>query len=169
MKTTQLLFLAAALFAAGCQTTPLTPSPATKGNVTVNFTNPDDFTDVRESFGGGTSQYYLNVLTEHVQNVATRQLPEGQKLTVTFTDIDLAGDFRPGRPDLNGVRIMKSIYMPRMTLNFQLTGADGKVVKEGERILSDMAYLRNISIIDRDQPLFYDKALLDSWIRNDFR
>ncbi len=168
MKTT-LLLLAAALLAAGCQTTNSTPAPATVGNVTVAFTDADKFTDVREDFGGFTSQYYLDQLMGHVQKEAATQLADGQKLSVTFTDIDLAGDFLPSRPGLNNVRIIKEIYTPRMSLTFQLTGADGKVIKEGERKLIDMNFMMNISIIDRDQPLFYDKPLLTNWVKDEFK
>lgn len=168
MKTTPALLLAAALLVAGCQSTNTTPAPATVGNVTVAFTDSDKFTDCREDFGGFTSQDYLDQLTAHLQTVAAPKLTDGQKLSVTFTDIDLAGDFQPTRPGLNNVRIVREIYLPRMSLNFQLTGADGKVVKEGERNLTDINFMMNINIIGRDLPLFYDKPLLTNWVNKEF-
>jgi Protein of unknown function (DUF3016) len=168
MKNYPCLFLAVALVAGGCQSAP-NPNLATARDVTVNFQHPEKFTDVRETFGGETSQYYLDVLGKHLKEVAASRLPAGQKLTVTFTDIDLAGDFLPGRPKLEDVRIMKSIYIPRMTLTFQLRDASGAVIREGERHLSDLDYQSNFISINRDEPLSYDKLLLDHWVRDEFK
>src|SRR5688572_24614091 len=96
-------------------------------NVTVAFHESDKFTDARSSWGGSTDQYYLDTLAEHVQKTAGKRLAEGQKLEVTINDIDLAGDFRPGRASLQDVRIIKDIYLPRVKLTFKLVDAAGKV------------------------------------------
>ena len=117
MRTTPLL-LAAVLTAGGCQSAQTSSAPAKPGNVTVNFHEADKFTDVRESFGASVSQNYLDLLGEHLQRTAANHLPPGQKLTVTFTDIDLAGDFLPTRAGLQDVRIIKEIFLPHMTFNF---------------------------------------------------
>ena len=37
------------------------------------------------------------------------------------------------------------------------------------RDLSDLNYMSNIGLIDRDQPLFYDKALLTNWVRQEIK
>jgi len=138
-------------------------------NVTVAFKEADKFTDARSHFNGSTDQYYLDTLAAHLQKVAARHLAAGQKLEVTFTDIDLAGDFIPTNPNMQDVRIIKDIYIPRMTLIFKVTGPDGKVVKEGERRLNDLNFMSNIGLIDRDQPLYYDKALLTTWVQKEFK
>lgn len=169
MRTTPILFLAAALIAGGCQSAQTASTPAKRDNVAVNFHEADKFTDARESFGAGSSQYYLDVLSEHLHRVASTRLAAGQKLTVTFTDIDLAGDFIPTHSQLQNVRIIKDIYIPRMFMTFQLTDADGKVIKEGERKLTDLNFMNNIGLIDRNQPLYYDKALLTNWVNQEIR
>src|SRR3954464_9487729 len=134
--------LAAALFAGGCQSTPTNPNPAASADVTVNFTDPDKFTDVRDSVNGRPSQYYLDELTRYVKEESARHLTSGQKLTVTFKDIDLAGDIPPG--SIHDVRIMKEIYIPRMELHFQLMDAAGAVLKEADRRLVDLNYMQNL-------------------------
>jgi hypothetical protein len=137
-------------------------------NVTVTFKDSDKFTDARSSFGFATDEGYLEVLANHLKDVAGRKLAAGQKLEVTFTDVDLAGEFLPtGRPDQ--VRIVKEIFMPRQTLTFKLTDASGAVVKEGERQLTDLNFMSNLGIIGRSEPLFYDKALLTEWVRSEFK
>jgi len=169
MKTTPLFLVAAALIAGGCQSTQTSSVPAKADNVAVNFFEADKFTDVRESFGASPSQDYLNQLSAHLQRVASPRLPAGQKLTVTFTDIDLAGDFQPTRVNLQDVRIVKEIYLPRMALNFKVTDADGNVVKEGQRKLTDLNFMNNLGLVERDLPLFYDKALLSNWVEQELR
>lgn len=169
MKTTPILLLAAALIAGGCQSAQTSAAPAKPDNVTVEFQDADKFTDLRESFGSESSPHYLGVLRDHLQKEAVRYLAPGQKLAVTFTDVDLAGDFLPTSSRMQDVRIVKDVYLPRMALTFQLTDADGKVLKEGERRLTDLNFMNNLSIVDRNEALFYDKALLTDWMRKEFR
>jgi hypothetical protein len=170
----------AALLAAGCSTSAPTasgPSPsytsASDGssakNITVTFHDPERFTDCRSDFGSTTDNSYLDSLSAHVKRMAGPHVPADQKLDVTFTDIDLAGDFRPDRMQAMDVRIIKDIYRPRMALTFKLVGADGKVIKEGDRTLVDSYFMSNVNMIDRDEPLFYDKEMLSNWIRDEFK
>jgi hypothetical protein len=167
MKTYSCLFIAAALFASGCQSASTSSVPAANGNVTVNFQNPDSYTDARDSANGPTSQYYLDELGKHLKEVAGRRLATGQKLTVTFNDIDLAGDIPPGR--MNDVRVIREIYIPHMKLHFQLQDAAGAVIKDGDRQLSDLNYMQSVMpIIGQNEPLRYDKALLSDWVKKEF-
>lgn len=140
-----------------------------ESNVTVSYQDPDKFTDARSSWGTDTDKGYLEDLSSHIQKTAGRTLPAGQKLEVTIKDIDLAGEFLPTRPELNTVRIVKEIYTPKISLTFKLTDANGTVIKEGERRLTDLNFMSNISLIDRNQPLYHDKAMLTEWIRTEFK
>ena len=164
MKTSTTLMFVAAL-AAGS----VNAADTMAATVTVGFHESDKFTDARSSFGSRTDKYYLDQLSEHLQKVATRQLAPGQKLEIVISDIDLAGDFIPGNASTQDVRIIKEIYIPRVKLFFKLLDADGRGVKEGERKLSDMNFMSNIGLIGRDQPLFYDKAMLSDWVRKELR
>ena len=169
MRTTPILLIAATLIASGCQSGQTGSVPVKTDNVAVNFHEADKFTDVRETFGSNPSEFYLEQLSEHLQRKASDRLPPGQKLTVTFTDIDLAGDFLPTNVKMQDVRIIKEIYMPHMALNFKITDADGRVIKEGVRKLTDMNFMGKIGLIGRDQPLYYDKELLSDWINKELR
>ena len=96
-------------------------------------------------------------------------MPEGHLLSVTFTDIDMAGDFEPWRgPRFDDIRIVKDIYPPRINLSFRLTDAEGNVVKEGTRELRDLAFMMKITMAFRDDPVRHEKALLDDWLRSEF-
>ena len=110
----------------------------------------------------------LDQIRDYVVKRANEVLPAGQTLTVTFTDIDLAGDFEPWRGgQAMDIRIVKDVYPPRMDLEFRLTDADGAVLKEGKRQLRDLAFLGKINI-NREDPLRHEKNLLDDWFKNEF-
>lgn len=158
--------LVAGLLLAGC-TTPTDPNGVTAADITVEFQNPDGFRDVRDSLGGSTDENALAALRTWLQENAPARLAAGQKLRVTFTDIDLAGDYLPGMT-VDRVRIIRGIYIPRMELAFAVTDAAGQVVKQGTRTLTNLDFQSTGRRIGSDQPYFYDKMLLDDWLRKEF-
>lgn len=142
-------------------------SSATTGNrVTVTFQDPDKFTDVADNFSIFTSTAYLDELRDYVQETAAPRLAAGYQLHVTFLDIDLAGNIRPDR---HNIRLMTGASIPRAHLRFQLFDAEGQVLQEGERRLSDLNYQNNIGFIGRGEELYYDKKLLKDWITSEFK
>jgi hypothetical protein len=155
------------LLLAGC-TTPTSPNGVTAADITVEFQDPDNFRDVRDSLGGFTDQNALAALRTWLQENAPARLAPGQKLRVTFTDIDLAGDFLPGS-NVDRVRIIRGIYIPRMELSFAVTDAAGQVVKEGKRTLTNLDFQNTARRIGSDQSFSYDKMLLEDWLRDEFR
>ncbi len=174
MKTrlfTTLSFVVGAAFFLGCQT-PKPSNGVTADAITVNFAHPDKYTDFTDRLGGPPSDSYSAILRDYLKTTAPSYLQAGQKLAVTFTDIDLAGDFVPSaRTNSNQIRVVKAIYRPRMEINFQLTGADGKTLKEGPRTLMDMNFQMDqpMSVTSGDQTLYYDKQLLLRWLQTEFK
>lgn len=160
------LLLTAAAMTAGSALAAAEPASA---SVSVSFHESEKFTDARSHFGGGTDEHYLKIITKHVEKLAERHLAPGQRLEVTFTDIDLAGDFVPGNPNTQDVRIIREIFIPRQKLSFRVLDAEGRVLKEGERRLSDLNFMNNPTIISRNEPLFYDKELLSDWMSREFK
>ncbi|MDI1248704.1 MAG: DUF3016 domain-containing protein [Lacunisphaera sp.] len=150
-------------------TTPV-DNGVTAADITVEFQNPDKFQDARDSFGGSTDQSALDTLRAAVKDSARPHLKAGQKLQVTFTDIDLAGEFEPqAGPSAGHVRFIKAIYTPRLTLTFELTDAAGAMLRQGQRTLTDMNFQANSLRIGSDQPFFYDKVLVQDWVHAEFR
>lgn len=151
-------------------TDPATPRelPAEDG-VTVRWTDPAQFTDLR--YSGNRSEAargnWVVQLAEHLRDRAEKRLPQGQRLDVEITDIRRAGGYEPWRGiQLHDVRILRDIYPPRIELRFQRTDAGGRVVSEGERTLTDPAYLMGASQLDSD-PLRYEKDMIDRWLRRE--
>ena len=170
MKTSPLILGALAGLAAICGVVAAEAPAKTDTRVEVNFSSPEKFTDVRDAYTASEQgrQGILDQIRNYLVNRGSIYLAPGQKLTVTFTDIDLAGDFEPWRGSQGmDVRIVKDIYPPKMDLEFKLTGADGAVIKEGKRQLRDLAFMSRLSI-NRNDMLRFEKALLDDWLKNDF-
>ncbi len=63
---------------------------------------------------------------------------------------------------------MKEDYWPWMNLHFALLAADGTTIREGDAKLSDGSYLRRAVGSDPNDPLRYDKRMIDEWLRREF-
>lgn len=144
------------------------PKPASRADVT--FVDPEKFTDAADAQRGSDwgREANLDELKNYIQDRANVYVREGQKLTVSITDVDLAGEIEPWRSSqLRDARIIKDIYAPRIDLSFKLTDASGAVIKEGTRHLTNPTFTMNI-YPNRNDPRVYEKGLLDDWMRNEF-
>ena len=61
------------------------------------------------------------------------------------------------------MRIVKSIYPPRLNFSYKITDAAGKTVKEGKEDLRDLAFEMRLTS-DRQDTLRYEKDILRDWI-----
>jgi len=158
----RLLCLACLALAAAVAQAATTPDA-----VSVRYKDPQHFTEAMRSRGVhlANPDAYLAPLKAHIVQRAARILAPGQRLEIEVTDVVLAGAYEPWRgPDFNDVRIVKDIYPPRIDLNFTLYGADGKVLRQGQRKLRNAAFLSSSSPVDQDS-LRYEKSLIDRWLR----
>lgn len=145
--------------------------PADGGAVSVSWTDPTQFSEIKYSGNRWESERgtWVTQLATYLRDEAGQRLARGQTLDVTISDIDRAGRYEPTvRASMNDIRIVKDLYPPRMTLTFTLKGADGQVVAEGERKLVDHAFLMGTQINNNDN-LRYEKRLIDDWLRKEFR
>jgi len=136
--------------------------------VQVTWTDPAQFTEIRSSSNRFEAQSgnWVFQLATYLRSSASKRLAPGQTLDVEITDIKRAGDFEPQNgPRGNDIRIMRNIYPPRITLNFTLKDAHGAVLQQGEEKLVDMGYLTNSGLLSNNDPLRYEKRLLDDWLR----
>ena len=140
-----------------------------ESSVSVTYVNPERFTENR--LYGRQDQFnridYLAQLKAYLIKQGQAVLKPGQSLHVDITDIRLAGAYEPWRgPQWSYVRIMRDIYSPRIDLDFRLVDQDGKVLREGKRVLRDPAYLNGGGLPSATgAQLYYDKALLRRWLR----
>jgi hypothetical protein len=139
--------------------------------VDVAYVNPEKFTDVKDNyfFPEQGRDEYLRTLKEHIEKRANKYIPAGQHLALRITDVDMAGDFEPQRgTEFEHIRIIKDIYPPRINLEFKLVDANGKILKEGVRKITDINFQDEGNTYFPDDTLRYEKKLLDDWFYNEF-
>ncbi len=180
MMRTLPLLLATALALGACASTGGTNMLATDapralpaaGPVSVAWEDPAQFTEVRHSGNRyeAARGNWLNDLATYMRKEAEETLPAGHRLELTIVDIKRAGQYEPWLgSNLQDARIIRDMYPPRMTLRFRELDAAGAVLTEGERKLSDPAFLMNASRFNDSDPLRYEKRMVDSWLRSDWR
>ena len=129
--------------------------------VSVNFTKPEGFADMPFSDSGKEDVY--KELRRHFDKLGAK-LPAGQDLKIDVRDINLAGSIEPQRISTNGdFRILRGgADFPMMEFKYVIE-ADGKVVKSGDARISDFNYLRGLNRYSANEPLRYEKKMLDEW------
>jgi hypothetical protein len=167
MKKLHVLGSILGLMAAGAINAAANPAPRTE----VIFDHPEKFTDVRDSYVPSDKgrDAILGTLRTYLVRRTESMIPEGDKLTITFTDIDLAGEYEPWRgAQYDDVRIVKSIYPPAFKFAYAVTDASGKVIREGSENIRDLNFQMRVTI-DSSDPLRYEKDILDEWARTKLR
>lgn len=133
----------------------------------VKWTNPDEYRDIYPGEQGKKKfreRTFAN-LEKHIAKLANK-LPEGQKLVLDVTDVDLAGDVHHG--GIDRIRIIKDIHFPRMTFTYKLVDGSDSVVKSGEAKLRDMNFMMHTALKYRSDSLGYEKKMLDDWFSDTF-
>lgn len=141
---------------------------AAVAQVSVRYDHPENFTETREvkAFAPFRADPgYLDVLKAYIEKRAARVLQPGQSLEVTITDIDRAGSYLPTAGSAQPVRIVESVYPPRINLRFRLLDGQGQVIEQGERKLIGLGFLYDHTggASDTD-PLQYEKRLINRWL-----
>lgn len=142
-----------------------------QGPVAVRWESPAQFTEIRYSHNRMEASRgdWVTQLASYLRKRAEKRLPAGERLDVDIVDIERAGNYEPWRgPQFNDTRFVRDIYPPRITLHFKRTDADGRVIAEGERKLSDPAFLMGYNAIRDSDPLRFEKNLIDRWLSREF-
>lgn len=140
------------------------------GPVSVAWADPAGFTELRTSGNryvaarGG----WLTELAEYLRKRAEMRLGSGERLELNIVDIDRAGGYEPWLGvNYHDTRIVRDIYPPRMTVQFRHVGAEGQVLAEGERKLTDPAFLTGSTPINSSDSLRFEKRMIDAWLRRE--
>jgi hypothetical protein len=146
------------------------PAIGQEAPVQVQYVHAENFADVgNHRFSDERIRAaYLEQLRGHLVKQAAARLGAGERLSVSVTELDMAGEFEAWRPPSSDARIVKDIYPPRIDLNFRLAADDGKVIKEGRRTLVDPAFMLGANRYP-DDPLRYEKALIDRWLEQELK
>ena len=164
MKTYRALFLTAAIF---CVLGSIPGLAAPASSVDIQYTQPSKFTDFN-IYGRGpqwSASYFTTQISDDLRPALQRKVPGG-KLTLQFTDIDLAGHY-PNRGG-QSVRVVRGAIRPaRMSFTFSLQDSSGRVVASGNTRITDTTSQTSLAHDPRrKQALYYEKRMLERWLRS---
>ena len=151
-------------------------APTQAAEVEITWEEPKSYSDVRPANESRTRfrERTLKELEEHITELAS-DLPESQVLSMTVTNVDLAGQVWPsqfvgfGNGAGSDVRIIRRVDIPRMTFSYSLSNADGQVILSADDVkLKDMDFMETNIRRNRTDSLSYEKAMLDDWFANTF-
>lgn len=145
-----------------------------QADVDIVWEKPETFRDVKPTSQSRKSfrEQTFNSLQEYMQKLAER-LPDGQTLTMTVTNLDLAGQVWPASfvgLGMSGsdVRVVKSIDIPRMTFSYQLKDKQGVEIQQADVDLKDMAFMDRANRMFSSENLRYEKNMLKNWFEDEF-
>ncbi|MGB0133084.1 DUF3016 domain-containing protein [Dokdonella sp.] len=139
-----------------------------KPRVAVDWTDPAQFSEIlnRSAFNQTNPVVWLGEFASTIRRHAPRVLKTGQSLSVTITDVTLAGTVQYG-PGAVGVRVVGSNSPPRIKLRFTLTSADGQVIDNGDRNLSNPGFM-SPHFPNNGDAYQYETRLLTDWMDQEF-
>lgn len=137
------------------------------GTSEIKWTEPDKYTDIRAGNEHRVrfKERIFKAFEEHFLALSAA-LPEGQLLKVDVTNVDLAGDVRFSTID--HIRVIKDLYIPRMTFSYQLLNADKLVLQSDDVALKDMGFRIGINLRYKNKTIPYEKRMLDKWFNSTF-
>ncbi|NMP15175.1 DUF3016 domain-containing protein [Thalassotalea sp. Y01] len=156
----KLLTLMVAVLLASCSNTTEKPSSvsATDRSATVTLLNPSDFNDIDTGNIGIQSDFEQRVADKLAEALADHFDGKDVTIDIKFTNIDLAGETRF---NMQEIRILKDVYIPKMSFEYVIKDSSGKVVREESADIKDMGYLsRTLFGRAADEMIGYDKRML---------
>jgi hypothetical protein len=138
--------------------------------VSVTWNDPAQFSELHYGFQfqQPKPEVWLTEFQKTLVKRADHVLKPGQHLSITITDVKLAGRVEPFHgAGASDIRVVKSIYPPEIELSFSLTGSDGQVLDSGERKLRDIAFLDRGSV-NRSEAYRFEKRMLKEWVDKEF-
>ncbi|WP_412499920.1 DUF3016 domain-containing protein [Shewanella chilikensis] len=142
-------------------------NPVTEsGKVKIEWQSPKDFRDIK-SASELQSRYekrLFDTLTKTLDKDVSSSLKDNQKLELTVTDVDLAGDVRPTfGATANDIRVVKNVYPPKISFSYRLLEGDQLVIA-GDEKLTDMQFLDHVDRINSDS-FRYEERMLKDWFQ----
>lgn len=138
----------------------------------VTWQDYRDFTDVKPANQSRKkfAEHTFKQLSKYLDKLA-KDLPEGHKLQINVTDLDLAGHVLPASfagigSVSNDIRIIKQVHIPRIAFEYELVDASGAVVKTDTVKLKDMNFIERHNRLFRNEALRYEKNMLKHWFES---
>jgi hypothetical protein len=101
-----------------------------------------------------------------LQQLGTRYLSRGDRLSITVLDVNLAG-FDLSSMGPSRIRILNGATPPKIRLRYRLV-RNGKLADAGEDLLSDQMYMSRPGGALSSDEFRYEREMLDNWFREKF-
>jgi len=166
MKRRLILFLTGAMLFALDAKAALSSQP---GEVAIQFVNPEKFTDFH-IYGldvQWSASFFASQISDDLKPTLNHKFP-GSKLTLRFTDINLAYNYRVSDRGRRGVRVVRSPITPeRMSVFFLLQDRNGRTLASGSTRVTDTSS-HNALARQRSgsELLYYEKRMLETWLKS---
>lgn len=140
-------------------------SSAYAGEAKLTWGNFDKFSDVQEG-RDSRDRFRENLMKEFTDifNAQAKKLPDGYVLSVDVNDLDLAGDIRPSMSSWQ-IRIMTTIYWPRMNFNYELRNEKSELITSGKEELRDMDYLNHARFPSGVTHFEFEERMVQDWFK----
>ena len=166
MKRPPTLFLTAAILLALSAPLALSAQPS---NVTIQYVSPEKFSDFR-IYGRDaqwSASYFTSQISDYLRPMLNRRFP-GAKLTLRFTDINLAGGYSNSSRGGRNVRVTRGTIAPaRMSFVFLLQDSSGRTLASGSTRITDTSNPSSLANRQRGSgSLYYEKRMLEKWLRS---
>jgi Protein of unknown function (DUF3016) len=167
MKRPPILFLTTAILFALDIAPALSAQPS---NITIQYVSPEKFADFR-IYGRNaqwSASYFASQINDYLGPRLNRRFP-GAKLTLRFTDIDLAGSDRNPSSGGRNVRVNRGIVAPaRISFVFLLQDSSGRTLASGSTRITDTSNPSSLAARQRSgsEPLYYEKQMLEKWLKS---
>lgn len=143
-------------------------------NIEIIWLTPNEYSDVRPSnesrrgFRERTTRQ-LSQFIERELSSFNQQNGTSYRLQMTVRDLDLAGQVWPASfvglgNGINDVRIVKRLYIPRITFDFSLSDDESTYRSEMKYEVKDMNFMQGINRYFRSDTLRYEKQMIAEWL-----
>ena len=134
--------------------------------IKVEWFQPEKYSDIRPS--NESKAMYRKHVMESFNKFwlkLSEKLPKGYQLALTIKDVDLAGDVNPlYRVDNRDIRVIKDMYFPKITLDYQLKDASGAVIDTAKDVkIKDMNFMSSVGLRYSSQEFGHEKNMLEKW------
>ncbi|MBV8214920.1 MAG: DUF3016 domain-containing protein [Verrucomicrobia bacterium] len=139
---------------------------AQSATVDVQYVQPAKFTDF-SIYGRGaqwSASYFATQISDDLRPALQRKV-SGGRLTLRFTDIDLAGHY-PSRGGSSARVVRGQIRPARMSFAFVLQDSSGRTLASGSTRIVDNSSTSSLANPRRSQALYYEKRMLERWLRS---
>jgi hypothetical protein len=144
----------------GCSTTGGAAGSTAGAVVTVQYVNPQNFTDfsVQGRDIQSSTTAFTREVTQALEPIMRSRFP-GDLLTLRFTNIDLAGRRTAGP---RSARVVRNRTPARLSFDYVLRDKSGRLVASSSQRLVDTSPVRNPGSTG---PLSSETRMLQTWLR----